>query len=342
MSKKPDLTELPIGVKSVNITEQKVFDGLPFPLILSPSDDFQDKDAQFWNDWVKENLKVIESLLFKYGAILFRGLALDTAKDFDEFCKAYGYQEFPYLGGFAQRKHVIGSVHTSSESPHGALIPLHHELVYVNDYPLILFFYCDIPAKEGGETPIALSNVIYRKMLDREPDFVKRLEKDGLRYLRIAPDGDNVNLSYGKGWQSTFLSSNKEEAKRNANDLGYDIEWLEDGSMKTVTEVLPAIRVDKRTGKKMWFNAVYMAYLTLNDPRYDRTKAVTFPNGDTVSAETIETLRQVMDEANVSFTWQRKDVVMIDNRTVQHARSDFFVPPRRILASQFKDHQGPL
>ena len=64
--------------------------------------------------------------------------------------------------------------------------------------------------------------------------------------------------------------------------------------MKTVTKVLPAIRVDKRTGKKMWFNAVYIAYLALLDARNDGTKTVLFPNGDTISAETIETLRQVM------------------------------------------------
>ena len=89
-----DVPDLPEGVKSVNIKEQKVFDGLSFPLILSPSDAFKDKDAQFWNDWVKKNLKVIEGLLLKYGAILFRGFPFDTPKEFDEFAKAYGYDPF--------------------------------------------------------------------------------------------------------------------------------------------------------------------------------------------------------------------------------------------------------
>src|SRR6218665_4015075 len=111
---------------------------------------------------------------------------------FDAFTKAYGYHAFPYDGGFALRKHVLGNVYTSNNAPPGVLIPLHHEMSYVNSYPLILFFYCDIPAKEGGETPMALSNVIYRKMAERDPDFVKRLEIDGLRYVRVAPDGDDV------------------------------------------------------------------------------------------------------------------------------------------------------
>src|SRR6218665_1451310 len=336
-----DIPELPEGVKSVNIKEQKVFDGLPFPLILSPSDAFKDKDSQFWNGWVKKNLKVIESLLLKYGAILYRGFPLDTPVEFDAFANSYGYKVFPYLGGVSVRVSIVGNVYTTTESPPGAMIPFHHEMAHVKDYPLILFFYCDLPAKEGGDTPIALSNVIYRKMAEREPEFVKRLEEEGLRYIRVAPDGDDLNSALGRSWQSTFLTSNKDEAEKKAQTSGYEIEWLEDGSMKTVTEVLPAIRVDKRTGKKMWFNSVFTCYMAWQDARNDRTKSVIFPNGDTVSAETIETLKQVMDEARVSFTWQHTDLVMIDNRAVQHARGDFFVPPRRILASLFKDHHGP-
>jgi len=296
MQNKLDIPELPEGVKSVNITEQKIFDDLPFPFILSPSDDFKDKDSHFWNGWVKENIRVIESLLLKYGAILYRGFPIDNPTKFDAFTKANGYHAFPYDGGFALRKHVLGNVYTSSEAPPGAFIPLHHEMSYVNDYPLILFFYCDISAKEGGETPIALSNVIYRKMAEREPDFVKRLEKEGLRYVRVAPDGDDVSSTLGRGWQSTFLSSNKKEAEKKAQAFGFDFEWLEDGSMKTTTEVLPAIRVDKRTAKKMWFNSVIVCSKTWQGVRNDRTKAVIFPDGDTASPETIETLKEVMDE----------------------------------------------
>ena len=342
MPTEPGVPDLPEGVKLVAIREQEVFDDLPFPLILSPSDDFKDKDSNFWNRWIKENLQTIESLLIKYGAILYRGFPIDNPTEFDAFAKAYGYVEYPYLGGIAIRVNIVGNVYTTSQSGPGCKIPFHHEMAYVKDYPLILFFYCDLPAKEGGDTPIALSNVVFHKMAEREPDFVKRLEKEGLRYVRVAPDGDDANSALGRSWQSTFYTANKHEAEVKAIDLGYDFEWLEDGSMKAITEVFPAIRVDKRTGKKMFFNSVFTCCTAWQDARNDRTKAAIFPNGDTISAETIETLRQVMDEAKVSFTWQHKDVVMIDNRTVQHARGDFFVPPRRILASLFKDHQGPI
>ena len=45
---------------------------------------------------------------------------------------------------------------------------------------------------------------------------------------------------------------------------------------------------------------------------------------------------QVVDEAGVSFLWQKGDAVLIDNLQVLHGRS-FFTPPRRILASLYKN-----
>jgi len=326
----------------VNIKEQKVFDGLPFPLVLSPADAFKEKDAQFWNNWVNKNLKVIESLLLKYGAILYRGFPFDTAKDFDEFTKAYGYNPFQNVQGLGVRPNVVGNVYMVNETPPEFIIPFHHEMAHLQDYPFIVFFYCDIPAKEGGNTPIALSNVVYRKMTEREPDFVKRLEKEGLRYLRVAPDGTNLSSPYGRGWQSTFSTSDKEEAEKIAKAAGYDFEWQDDGSMKTITKTLPAIRVDQRTGKTMWFNSVLVIFLVSQYTNNFKIFNVFFPNFDTISAEKIETLQQVYDEVKVSFKWQHKDVIMIDNRSVQHSKDKFSAPPRRILGCLLNDHQGPI
>jgi len=341
MSTQSDVADLLLGVQSVNTKEQKVFDGQAFPLILIPTDAFKNKEAHFWNAWVKKNLNIIENLLLKYGAILFRGFPFDTPKDFDEFAKAYGYDPFPDIAGIGVRSNIVGNVYTAAEAAPESLIPFHHEMAHVPNNPHILFFYCDVPAKEGGNTPLALSNVIYRKMLERDPDFVNRLEKEGVRYCRVAPNGNDASTGYGRSWQSTFFTSEKEEAEKNAKASGYDFEWLEDGSMKITTEVLRAIRVDKRTGKKMWFNSVFTYLMILSHTSSASNRIIViFPNGEPVSAETLDTMKQVMDEVRVSFKWLHKDVALIDNRIVQHSRDDF-VPPRRIFTSQFRDHEGP-
>lgn len=336
-----DNFSIPKEVQSVSTPEQKVFDGNPFPLVLNPGDEFQAKDSGFWSNWVKQNLGAIEKLLLNFGAILFRDFPFETPKDFDDFAVAYGYKDFPY-DGLAVRAHVVGNVYTSVEQPKGVRIPLHHEMAHVRDYPHLLFFYADVPAKEGGETPIALSNVIYRQMAQLEPELVRRLEKEGLRYVRVAPGENDINSHCGRSWRSTFGTEAKEEAERKARTAGYDVEWLDDGSMKTTTQELRGIRVDERTGKKMWFNAIFNAVTSWSDSRNDATRTVIFPNGDAIPPQLISAIDKVGEEAKVTFAWKRKDVLLLDNRTTLHSRASDWKPSRRILASLYTDNNGLL
>jgi len=83
----------------------------------------------------------------------------------------------------------------------------------------MLFFYCDIPPPEGGETPIILSHIIQRLMAKREPEFVRRLAAEGLRYVRVAPEENDVSSALGRGWKSTFYATNREEGERNAIEV---------------------------------------------------------------------------------------------------------------------------
>jgi len=76
-----------------------------------------------------------------------------------------------------------------------------------------------VPAAEGGETPIALSHIIYRLMAQREPEFVQRLAAEGLRYVRVAPEEDVKSSRLGRSWKSTFFAKNKEEVERNASEV---------------------------------------------------------------------------------------------------------------------------
>lgn len=336
-----DTSTIPREVQSVSIPEQKVFDGNPFPLVLNPADQFQAKNSDFWSNWVTQNLEAIEKLLVDFGAILFRDFPFETPKEFDDFAGAYGYRSFPYEG-LAVRAHVVGNVYTSVEQPKGVKIPLHHEMAHVRDYPHLLFFYADVPATEGGETPIALSNVIFRQMEQLEPEIVRRLEREGLRYTRVAPGETDVNAHCGRSWRSTFGTEKKEEAERKARAAGYDVEWLDDGSMKTTTPELPGIRVDERTGKKMWFNAIFNAVTSWSDSRNDATKAVFFPNGDTIPPRLIKAIDKVGEEVKVTFAWKKRDVLLLDNRTTLHSRASDWMPSRRILASLYTDNNVVL
>ncbi len=55
----------------------------------------------------------------------------------------------------------------------------HHDQRYHNEehIPDWCFFYCDVPPQKGGQTPILLSSAIYEEMVEKDPDFVIKLEK---------------------------------------------------------------------------------------------------------------------------------------------------------------------
>jgi hypothetical protein len=123
--------------------------------------------------------------------------------------------------------------------------------------------------------------------------------------------------------------------------------------LKTVTKILPAVRLDERTGnfcflyrlldkffnsclgKKTWFNSIIAAFLGWQDERNDRKKAVTFGDGELIDEADILKCAEILEESSVVFPWAQGDVLLIDNRLVLHARKSF-EPPRRILAALFQ------
>lgn len=324
-------------VVEVNLSspEQKIFEDQVFPYIISPANGSDLSDVQKTFSWIKENIGYIEACLLKYGAILFRNFPIENPEIFDKFVKSFGYEPLPYVGGAAPRKLVVGDVFTSNEAPPEMKIPFHHEMAQVPTYPNVVFFYCDVSPSEGGETPLVLSNLVYQKMMELNEPFVNKLIELGVKYTRVLPNGDDPLSPIGRGWQSTYGTDNKADAEKKALELVGSVEWLPDGCLKTVTDVLPAIRQDERTGKMTWFNSIIAVYMGWKDCRNSPETSITFGDGSAMDPVVMATLENVLNDLAIDFKWQRRDVVMVDNRQVLHGRRSF-VPPRRILAALCK------
>ena len=69
--------------------------------------------------------------------------------------------------------HVDHGVFTANEAPPTEYIPIHHEMAQCVDYPKFIAFYCDVPAKKGGCTPIIRSSYL-----------AKTFKKNILQYTR--------------------------------------------------------------------------------------------------------------------------------------------------------------
>ena len=91
----------------------------------------------------------------------------------------------------------MGNVFTTNEAPPDRLIPFHHEMAQVAEFPTKIFFFCENAPKEGGETPLIPSHFVYEKMREKYPDFVSEIEQKGVRYTRIMPELDDNTSPIG-------------------------------------------------------------------------------------------------------------------------------------------------
>ena len=207
-------------VKEITLPQQiSIGENLSFPLVLTPQSDCLTNLTDTVT-FIEQHRDEILSRLLQTGAILFRGFPILDARAFDTFARAFNWLPLPYVGGAAPRSQVTEIVFTSNESPPSQPIPFHHEMAQVPKFPEHLMFFCEIPSKSGGETPIAYSPMIYERIRDALPDFVKELEEKQVRYTRILPNGDDPNSAIGRGWQSTYSTQDRQQAENVCEQQG--------------------------------------------------------------------------------------------------------------------------
>src|SRR5690606_36004753 len=132
---------------------------------------------------------LVDRHLLRCGGILFRGFEVGGAEAFREFAAAFGHPLLNYEFGSTPRSNVTQGVYTSTEYPAHQSIPLHNEQAYTLEWPMKIWFYSVIPAETGGETPIADSREIYRRVPAR---IRERLVDKGLMYVRNYGGGLDV------------------------------------------------------------------------------------------------------------------------------------------------------
>ena len=218
--------------------------------------------------FLKANKPAVDAALDDAGALLFRGFDVPDAEAFDAAIEGYGEAGFTYEDSLsnAVRTNVTPRVFTANEAPPSTEIFLHHEMAQTPIYPSKLFFYCEIAEMTGGATPLCRSDWVIDRLTDEAPDFVARLEAEGVRYTNVMPGDDDAGSGQGRSWRSTLSVETKEEAEQRLSDLDYSWEWREDGSLKVTTAALPAVREVGRS-RKTFFNQLIAAFRDISIDR---------------------------------------------------------------------------
>nr|POE81889.1 clavaminate synthase-like protein [Quercus suber] len=122
------------------IPHQKLFNGIQFPLVLSPNPKSQTPPSSLslFTQAIKTEKTFLDSVLHKSGAVLLRGFPVNTASDFNDVVEAFGFEELPYVGGAAPRSNVVGRVFTTNDSPPDQKVPFHHEMAQGESGPKVV------------------------------------------------------------------------------------------------------------------------------------------------------------------------------------------------------------
>lgn len=92
--------------------------------------------------WVIENVEELTQSASENGVVLFRGLPIHTADNFDRFVTAFGYNNFEYQKSLsnAVRTNFTDRIFSANEAPAEVTIYLHHEMEQTPVFPSKLFF----------------------------------------------------------------------------------------------------------------------------------------------------------------------------------------------------------
>ena len=315
------------------IPNQYAVNGTMFPLALTPTPGATDRSFPTLVKHVHQEREYILNLCKIHGAVLLRGFTEDSAEEFALEAEALNLVKYPYVGGAAPRTDVVRDVvFTTNESPPSEPIPFHHEIAQVPDPPSYIMFYCDVEPFKGGETPIIRSDQVAEFFFQTYPEFAAEVEEKGVKYIRVMPKEDDNSSAIGRSWKSTFQCTTKEEAETAMKKIGTTWEWLENGDLRTISAAVPAIRTDRRSGRKMFFNSMVAAYTGWIDSRNDPTKSIVLGDDTAVNGEALLKVAEFQRDNRVCFQWKKGDIIVIDNFVTMHSRNTF-ERPRRILAA---------
>ena len=311
--------------------ERKAPPGCDLPALLTPS-----RAGESLLDAFPRLSADIGDRIATVGGVLLRGFAVPSVEHFQQFASAFGHPLLNYEFASTPRTAVGSGVYTSTEYPAHQHIPLHNEQAYAREWPMKIWFHCATASPSGGETPIADSRAIHRRM----PASIRQRFQPGILYVRNYGDFDVP-------WQKVFNTDSRAEVEAFCRRVDIRWEWNDDGGLRTIQRC-QGTEIHPRTGEALWFNQAHLFHVSNLQPEVRESleemlgidnvpRNVYYADGSVIPDTVFDEIRGVLAEQTVSFPWQAGDVLMLDNMLAAHARTPFS-GPRKVVVAMAEPH----
>jgi len=275
--------------------------------------------------WGSNHKIFIEEALLKYGGVLLRNFQLRSISEFNQFAQMFRPNLLEYTYRSTPRENLGGKIYTSTEYPSELPIALHNENSYAKSWPKIIMFFCSIAPTLGGETPIADSREVFRKL---DPYVIEKFNKKGILYIRNYTNGLGVN------WRDVFQTSKREEVEKYCFENSIQYEWQAKDPVLKTRQTCPAEYVHPLTQEKVWFNQAHLFHesnvptnirdlLLLELGRKNLPRNAYYGDGEEIESPALEHIREVYDKMAITFQWQKGDVMILDNVLMAHGRKPY-------------------
>lgn len=287
-----------------------------------------------------------------HGAVLLRDFKIDTASQFRSLIETLGiHVSDDYPLGISPRSQFEQGVFNSTEVPGPFPLFAHNEMAYLSDRPAFISFYCAVAPEQWGETPLFDTQQAFNRLSDNTKALLlkKRFKYSHYYKKQLSPWQLGVELT----WPRIFQTEDKMMVSRSLESRGYPYYWGRGERLKYET-ITPAVLEHPHSGSYClnlqlphWYT-LYRIFKMLNGRqsrvlnyslmlasllRYvskQMTTYLTFEDNSRIGYALAKEIYNALWQSSVIFSWQKQDLLLVDNRSVAHGRMNV-VPPRKIM-----------
>lgn len=282
--------------------------GPHYPPMVVPSRLFQSIDSL--------DVDEVLALYREHGALLFRGFRL-TKKNFwtfgGQYCSSF------VRNGSGGRSVISKDTRVQTVGCGGDLFPFHPEIARDPWKPDLAMFGCLSAPKEGGETLISDGCEVVKAM---SPALRDELMKRQFHYL------STTSPEVCQRWLE-IEDIDAETLERLKDKPPFRFTLNEDGSLLKLY-VAPALHKPMFTD-----DLAFGSFLLFSRFFHSNKHFPVFEDGSEVADELCTTINELAYSVSYAHSWQKGDVLMLDNTRFMHARPDFNDDGNRLIMSQF-------